>query len=142
MNFKVCYRCKKKKPISGFSKNKSQPDGYQLYCKPCKQEKQREYYTSDKGRLHIRKMNLKWTYGITLEQYNEMFEQQNGVCAICGKLETAILNNAVKRLSVDHNHKTGKVRALLCHTCNMYVGMVENKQLVKRINKYLKGHSD
>ena len=81
---KVCIKCKKKKLISEFSKNKSTKDGYQIYCKLCRQKASKKYRTSNNGRLHIRRMNLKWTYGITLEEYDRMFEQQNGVCAICG----------------------------------------------------------
>ncbi len=57
-------------------------------------------------------------YGMTLQQYNEMFAAQNGCCAICGKHQTEF----VKGLAVDHDHATGAVRALLCVNCNLGVG--------------------
>src|ERR1700676_774643 len=57
-------------------------------------------------------------YGITFEEYNTMFESQGGCCAICKVHQS----NFQKRLYIDHNHKTGKVRALLCVNCNMLIG--------------------
>lgn len=55
--------------------------------------------------------DLWYNYGITVEQYRQMFEDQNGVCMICG-------NSTDYRLCVDHNHETGEVRGLLCRPCN------------------------
>lgn len=59
-------------------------------------------------------------YGITAEQYNQMFATQDGVCAICGRPPKT------KRLHVDHDHKTGKIRSLLCMMCNTKLGIIEN----------------
>lgn len=53
-------------------------------------------------------------YGITIADYQAMYERQEGKCAICGTSE--------EKLVVDHNHKTGKVRELLCHLCNAMIG--------------------
>lgn len=61
---------------------------------------------------------LKWRYGITLADYDEMLEVQGNGCAICGK--TPEENG--QRLSVDHNHETGEVRGLLCRGCNSAIG--------------------
>jgi hypothetical protein len=55
------------------------------------------------------------TYGLEPGQYAEMLERQNGRCAICTRLPVR------RRLAVDHDHNTGAIRALLCHTCNYYV---------------------
>lgn len=55
------------------------------------------------------------TYGITEAQYKEMFDAQDGRCAICGRKPVR------RRLAVDHDHNTGKVRGLLCYTCNHFV---------------------
>jgi len=63
-----------------------------------------------------RRSRLKHLYGITPEQYDEMFDAQKGVCAIC----EAPPNK--KRLNIDHDHKTGKVRGLLCAPCNRWIG--------------------
>ena len=69
-----------------------------------------------------RKERLK-KYGLTIGDYNELFEQQNGVCSICGLPETKkSFGKHVRRLSIDHCHKTGKVRGLLCNQCNVALG--------------------
>jgi len=63
-------------------------------------------------------------YGITTEQYDAMFLTQNGLCAICKKPEVNIDHNTktIRALAVDHCHKTGRVRKLLCSSCNMGIG--------------------
>jgi prolyl oligopeptidase PreP (S9A serine peptidase family) len=79
---------------------------------------------------------LKYEYGITLDQYNEMFKEQEGKCAICQRHQ----NKLTRTLCVDHNHKTNKVRALLCVTCNTDVSVVENRleEMTNYLNKYRK----
>lgn len=57
--------------------------------------------------------------------YDIMFIKQNGVCAICGRKETTKSGKPEPRLSVDHNHKTNKVRGLLCRKCNAEIGWFE-----------------
>jgi len=61
-----------------------------------------------------------------------------GVCQICKKAETATKNGKIKPLSVDHDHKTGKVRGLLCQKCNMKVGVIEQTEWVREGMIYLK----
>lgn len=74
-------------------------------------------------------------YGITLEEYNMKFSEQNGCCAICRKHQTEI----IKTLCVDHNHETGKVRALLCDDCNKGLGhFKDNPELLEFASQYLK----
>lgn len=95
-------------------------------------EYNREWYRR-KGRDY----SLRFNYGITLKQYEEMLKQQNEVCAVCSEVN---LNG--KLLCVDHNHKTGKVRGLLCDSCNHVLGM--GKENVDRLAKailYLKKHN-
>lgn len=65
-------------------------------------------------------------YGITLEQYNEMLEKQLHACAICKEPEYQISWGKTKRLAVDHCHKTGRVRGLLCQRCNTTLGRYED----------------
>jgi hypothetical protein len=87
---------------------------------------------------HIKRIwDLHHVYGITLEQYDEMFTKQNGVCAICGKPETGKNQHGVVRLSVDHNHSTGEVRGLLCTRCNKHLGIIENVDFVQKAQEYL-----
>jgi hypothetical protein len=59
---------------------------------------------------------LKAKFGITLEAYTQMLVAQGGVCAICGK------EPGKRRLDVDHDHETGKIRGLLCNQCNQMLG--------------------
>jgi len=66
--------------------------------------------------------NLAWNYGITVPEYNLMLEQQNYACALCGKTE----QEAGRRLCVDHDHATGKVRSLLCRSCNSMIGYAKD----------------
>ncbi len=115
--------------------------------------KQREYV---KGRnegwdTHYIKYNgrartLKSRYGITAEDYNRMVAEQKGVCAICGNAETqkrVSLSGKVRLLGlfVDHDHKTGKVRALLCNKCNQAVAYFgENIEYLANAISYLQKH--
>lgn len=75
------------------------------------------------------------TYGITLEDYDEMLEWQGGGCAICG---SPVGDGVGRRLSVDHDHETGEVRGLLCSRCNAGLGMFQDRQdLLLRAVEYL-----
>lgn len=79
---------------------------------------------------------MKWKYGITTEQYQEKLKEQEGVCAICKK--ECEKND---RLSIDHDHETGKNRDLLCSHCNLLVGLVEeNRDLWEKIIEYVERH--
>ena len=71
----------------------------------------------------FRNAHLKNQYGITVEWYSTQFDNQKGVCAICGKSNTHRY-----RLAVDHDHQTGRVRALLCSICNQNLGWFERLQ--------------
>ena len=79
---------------------------------------------------------LKNVYGITLEDYNKMFEAQEGKCAICQRHQ----NKLTRSLCVDHDHKTKQIRALLCITCNTDLASVENRleEMMNYLNKYRK----
>lgn len=75
----------------------------------------------------VRKAWLKQSYGLTLEQYDEMYEQQRGLCKICHQPERRkYKNGAVIRLAVDHDHGTGVVRGLLCADCNKGLGQFKD----------------
>lgn len=74
-----------------------------------------------------RRQGLKRNYGITLEQYNEMHAAQGGVCFICKELEkNRTRHGDVRMLAVDHDHKTGTVRKLLCTHCNTLIGLARD----------------
>ena len=81
-------------------------------------------------------IKLKHHYKMTLEQYNQMYIAQGGVCKICGnKCKSG------RDLSVDHCHKTGKIRGLLCHTCNYMLGSaLDNVEILKSGIEYLEAN--
>lgn len=84
---------------------------------------------------HWRARNLKTVFNMSVAEYDEMLHAQNGVCAICGRPPKAI------RLAVDHNHQTGKIRALLCGPCNTALSHVEHESdFSKKALIYLEAH--
>jgi hypothetical protein len=83
-----------------------------------------------------RRYKLKSNYNITPEDYEEMFAEQNGVCAIC-----KINRHKSLRLSVDHDNETGRVRRLLCIPCNRAIGYLENREWFAAAKEYLSHHS-
>ena len=115
---KICTKCKKEKSISEFYKDKRNLDGYKGNCKVCDNKISLKWKQNNRKRNReiARKSKIKKLYSITINEYNKMFEEQNGRCAICNNLQPH------KRLSVDHSHKTGKIRGLLCFKCNVAIG--------------------
>ena len=86
-------------------------------------------------RQNYRRTQLLKNYGIYLEQYENILNQQNGVCAICKKVQTK------RRLAVDHDHVTGLVRGLLCTSCNVGLGLLKDDcTLLNEAIKYLTKH--
>jgi hypothetical protein len=87
---------------------------------------------------HVLRLQTLRGYGLTVEGYDNLLMQQNGVCAICGKPSGV---GKRKRLSVDHDHDSGKVRGLLCVGCNTKIGQYEavirNPRLLKAVTRYL-----
>lgn len=135
MKTRICTKCKEKKLLSNFYKDKYNKDGHKSHCKKCskkyhtaycKKNRQKENKRSvDYKRSHPRcalNSRLKNAHDITLGQYDKMLEEQNGVCEICGKKETHKNQYGVQRLGVDHNHITNKNRGLLCVCCNTAIG--------------------
>lgn len=118
MSKKVCGKCKKEKSFSSFSKNRTTKDGYQDRCIACR----KEYHKSKKGQDAHRERNLQQNYGITLQEYDNLLEDQEFKCAVC-KTEDP---GGRGRFHVDHCHSTGKIRGLLCHHCNLMLGQAKD----------------
>lgn len=94
-------------------------------------EWQRNYVKTEKGRFICRSIGTK--YNITFEEYQELISKHNNLCAICLKKCSTGRN-----LAVDHDHKTKKVRGLLCRKCNVSLGMfLESPELLERAKNYL-----
>ena len=106
------------------------------YSKNKKEILERQQKYNKENPIKRKNAMLKYEYGITLDDYNKMFNEQEGKCAICQRHQ----NELTRTLCVDHDHKTNKVRALLCVTCNTDVSVVENRleEMTKYINKHRK----
>ena len=104
-----------------------------MYCSDDCRKKNRTLKAHDQNH----KSKLK-NFGITVEDYEFMFERQGGTCAICGSPETEFVMGVKKRLSVDHCHQTGRVRGLLCSKCNLGLGyFLDNWVLIDNAMEYL-----
>jgi hypothetical protein len=83
---------------------------------------------------NVRKAQLKKLYNTTPGRYDELFEKQQGVCAICSESE----KGSRDYLCIDHDHNTGFIRGLLCHDCNIGIGKLkDNIELLKSAIWYL-----
>ena len=120
---KRCTKCKEPKTLDSFAKNAHRKDGLNGFCRVCDSIIQRLRYTNTPNKyLYGRKKMLQHNYGLTVKRYEEIFKTQGGACAICLKPETAMHRGKIKLLAVDHDHKTGQIRGLLCGGCNLGLG--------------------
>ena len=137
---KVCPSCETSLPISAFAINKAGRVGHaRAYCKPCGVAKNRlRRQQNPEHVLNIeRKSKFKRQYGISLEQYEEMLQNQGHGCAICGAKKPS---ERTKYFAVDHCHDTGKVRGLLCTKCNRGLGLFNDRtDMLQKAIKYLLG---
>ena len=142
-----CTKCNQEFPETSeyFRKAKHYKNGLCSWCKSCHRNYQAKYKrnsrnkdeeSKEKARKYAREYRkknkdlyrssqMKTMFGITLEDYNKMFEEQKGLCAICGLPESHKNMYGLKGLSIDHNHHSGKVRGLLCNNCNLAIGQLK-----------------
>lgn len=137
---KRCSKCKQEKPRTEFFANpKSRAkDGLHPYCKSCKRELTRVWRRNhpDKVREYGRKSDRKKRFGpgMTAEVFADMLSTQRGKCAICGGT-----NASERALSIDHDHRTGSIRGLLCSNCNVGLGFFRDApELLEKAIGYLK----
>lgn len=137
---KECTICGKVKSLTEFHKRPETKDGRRSDCKQCFRERSKKNWDSkskeEKQYLHT-KLRLKHQYGLTIDQFKELEAKQDNKCYICG-IEGGYNN---KPLYVDHCHKSGVVRKLLCQHCNSGLGMFkDNPELLTKAVDYLKEH--
>lgn len=150
-------RCKQVNPqvLDNFHKNKCMKDGLSHYCKSCNYERSHTPEYEENMRKYYRKhhiahrkaaekrgkayhIHIYWPH-LTKEEaraeYDKLFQQQNERCAICERPQSVLKYS----LSVDHDHATGQVRGLLCHSCNRALGMLHDSSYnCGKAEKYLK----
>lgn len=131
-------------PESEFPTDNKRPDKLFSWCRGCvSADSLRRYHAaSPERKAEISKTSrlahLKRSYGLTDEQYWDIWHRQGGACAICGSGQPG--GNGATHLHVDHCHETGRVRGLLCYRCNVSLGkMQESPDLLRIAADYLEG---
>jgi len=124
---KRCRNCKNILPVSDFTHDRSEPDGWSPRCKPCTRQYFRRYRSDKQEHIAsmLRRHGLARKYRLTPAHWAAMLADQEGKCAIClHDFDSAIpACNAM----VDHDHTTGQVRSLLCRRCNAMIGMAREE---------------
>lgn len=124
---RLCANCGEKSTGEGFFYGVFGKSTF--FCKKC-------------GEDRIRRTTIKSRYKITEEEYEKKLEKQEGVCEICGGVNKEGKNGKRRRLSIDHDHKTGKIRGLLCNNCNFGIGFFcDNIKNMERAIEYLKKYN-
>lgn len=122
---KRCSGCKQTLPRSAFNLNASRGDGLKNYCRSCERANAQVYRKNRRLREPSFQQDAvrKTRFGISRKEFDERVLDQKGVCAICKQPPTRLNSQKECRtLEVDHDHKTGYNRALLCSRCNLMLG--------------------
>lgn len=152
---KTCRSCCKIRDLTDFRDDQRSYDGYAHWCRPCQTSDRRDRRQADPEaaraveREHYRKtrdrhadLKFRATYGITKAERDEIEERQCGQCASCGKPPSG--KGHTKKLFVDHCHSSGRVRGLLCHPCNVALGLLrDDPAVIQALLRYAeRGESD
>lgn len=142
---RVCTKCGEKKPTSEFYRHKHSKSGFYSVCTKCTLKHQNKYYCkhdqqrkeyANQYRSNHRDTILKYNrdkrfkkYGLTKDQFLEILDRQNNLCAICHKKPP---------VDIDHDHRTGRVRGILCRRCNAAIGVFDDSiDLLRNSISYL-----
>jgi hypothetical protein len=139
---KKCTKCKETKSPSLFGNHIKHKDGKRYRCKACtaadvKEKREAKKLINPAALAEKERINnIKRMYGLSILEWTAKLETQKGVCAICSG--TCVSG---RRLSVDHNHTTGKIRDLLCGNCNHGLGkFLDSPELLLKAVDYLRKH--
>lgn len=140
---KLCSGCRDpQKTRADFYKDKRSKDGLQARCKECQKRAASDRYSNDPQKAkevvrrrrdrdpvkfsEIRRASELRRYGITPEEYDALLAKQGGKCGNPGCGSTTSGHKTHKHFSVDHDHATGRIRGLLCHLCNLGIGLFKD----------------
>jgi hypothetical protein len=159
MELMTCVKCGKEKKQSDFYLRKRQLSNGSLKmyprrdCKECSSQRYKNWIAKEDKKISNRatqkawvknnpdrctNARLKYRFGITLEQYNLMLQEQSNKCAICGITEKDHTLKMKNKFHVDHCHSTGLIRGLLCNNCNVSLGgFKDSKEILECAIKYL-----
>ena len=150
---KICSICNIEKSTDLFYKKPNSK--FHTYCIACCTVKHKLHYTANrekylhrarsvdknKRRFSSLKCRLKADFNLSYEEFISLLEKQNNLCAVCKKPESTIepRTQKTRHLSVDHCHKTGKIRGLLCNNCNRALGFLRDSTItIENLLIYLK----
>lgn len=133
---KTCSRCSRELSADEFPISRKVKGGRSSWCKDCHAEYAAHKWRSDpKYIARLRNSQYRRKFGITLEQYEAMLVDQGGTCYVCKQPPNG------RRLAVDHCHRTGRIRRLLCIECNRALGAVEDDpERLLALACYLESH--
>lgn len=139
---KECSWCSEIKLHSEFHKDRNAPSGLTYYCISCATAKTRAHHQRTKNieDYQRRKRNsyYKMTYGISLNDYEEILQAQRNQCAICG----VALKSTGTHTHLDHDHHTGRIRGVLCTNCNRGLGhFKDNLSILEKAIEYLRNYT-
>jgi len=151
--FYKCNKCEKDLSADCYHKDQQRKFGRPVRCKDCtnadcrrnrdavkSRQRAKDWQASNRDR--VRSNHLQNKYNMSTQDYERLFKEQKGLCKICGKPETNSHHRTKTphSLAVDHDHRTGKVRGLLCALCNSGLGKFkESSQLLQRAKEYIDG---
>ncbi|GGU54675.1 endonuclease domain-containing protein [Streptomyces lavendofoliae] len=130
---RTCWTCDERKPADEFYR---QGKGRLRHCKACVRQKDRDRYKATNGKDRVFDQSLRRLYGITIDQYRAKEAEQQGRCGLC-----RCIPQTDRRMHVDHDHATGKLRDLLCHHCNLLLGNAQDSvERLRQAIAYLDRH--
>lgn len=132
-DMKTCPKCETPKELSEFYKRKN--GTYDSWCRKCIMKKNsslnHKYRNTSKAKENKKWYQFKKKYGLSKEEYELMLHKQQGKCLCCNIVPT--------KICVDHDHKTGAVRGLLCVKCNMAIGLAgDNWMVLQKLADYIR----
>lgn len=133
MNNITCRVCKLSKPKKDMATDNRIQCGHTTICKSCASKLGGDRYK--RGKRQKQDYDLRRNYGISMDDYDKMSVAQGHRCAICNSQE---MGKNKSRFSVDHDHITGRIRALLCNKCNQGIELMnDDPELLEKAAKYI-----
>ena len=127
LGVKKCTRCKETKALSMFQHGRGYVDGYYKHCRACHYD------------VYVRNNHYKTAYGISQDEYIQMVVKVGNKCPICGSHHNPSKKQG--RLCIDHCHKDGGIRGVICNDCNRALGSTkDNPEILRRLAEYIEGY--
>src|ERR1039458_6092796 len=140
--YKICPNCKINLPVSSYGK-RGVNGSVRSWCRNCEKEREKrrpKRILTEQQRQYAREFHLKDKYGLNLDQFEKMFEDQGKCCAICKTTEP---KGKYSQWQIDHDHKINCVRGILCHFCNMTIGNAFDSPIILHAAaQYLEKHKE